>query len=80
MSVYTFKKRKNGKEIHIFQGEMTSLTHCSVPALSHCKKMNQVDGDQVENGCRSETDARNIAAKLGRPVCGICVSHLYSDY
>ena len=80
MAVYTFKKRKDGKEIHIFQGEMTSTYQCSVPTLSHCKKMNQSDGDQVENGCQSESDARYTAAKLGRQVCGTCVSHLYTDY
>ena len=30
--------------------------------------------------CLNEGEARNMAAEIGRAVCGICVSHLYTTY
>lgn len=92
MSVYTFKRRRDTNEIHIFEGEYADNgVNCTVPRLSICRGMNQTDGEslrtytiedqtQIFCSCNEEDVARLNAAKIGREVCGTCVSHLYESY
>lgn len=90
--VYTFKRRTDTDEIHFFEGEWTEKEgECTVPIRSICQKMTRGSGtslrlytlDSVEKincSCNEEDLARLNAAKIGREVCGTCVSHLYKSY
>lgn len=79
---YSFLKDKKTEEKHIFEGDFKSDSGCFADAKSICKKDIKNDGDWISNAsCLNEVAARKKAAELGRTVCGICVSHLYTtDY
>ena len=72
MKAYSFMKSTKTEETHIFEGDFTT-DGCTATAKSICKKMEKKDGKWIENG-------REKAAAIGRPVCGDCVSHLYTTY
>lgn len=76
---YSFLKDKKTDETHIFEGDFTTLNRCNADDKSICKKDVKKDGDWI-NTCLNEDQARKKAAELGRSVCGICVSHLYTTY
>jgi len=78
--VYTLKKKQNTKELHLFEGEMTT-TGCPSKFLSICKKMknSEQDGNNIFQ-CEDENISRIKCAEKGKSVCGICVSHLYETY
>lgn len=78
--VYTLKRRKDTKELHLFEGRMTANDRCNIEASSICKKMNKNDGDDNVFACQTADTARTECAQIGRAVCGICVSHLYDTY
>ena len=77
---YTFYKRKDTSETHIFEGDFTQ-EKCTSNRLSICKKVNRLT-DEVERivPCLNQNEARKRAAIIGRTVCGTCVSHLYTTY
>jgi hypothetical protein len=78
MKAYTFAKKTSTKEVHIFEGTFGG-GNCQTSNTSICEKMKKSDGALV-NACNTEQQARDYAAKTGRPVCGDCVSHLYTTY
>ncbi|MCQ2994213.1 hypothetical protein NLO95_08795 [Pseudomonas syringae] len=81
MILYTFKKRNGTEEHHIFEGKRIGADHpyeCTVPAKSICKKATGAASEYINNNCKDEQSARLVAAQLGRSVCGVCVSHLYT--
>jgi len=51
---YSFLKRQNTEEKHIFEGEFTS-DGCNAPTYSICKKANKNQGTWIANAdCLSE--------------------------
>lgn len=80
MKAYSFMKSTKTDETHIFEGDFMD-EGCTAPRESICKKMLKKDGNWIVNGtCLNEQKAREKAANIGRPVCGDCVSHLYTTY
>lgn len=79
MNAYTLKKKKNTGELHLFEGAMSDKS-CTSNDLSICEKMKKSDSEANIFQCFDESDARKECAKIGRAVCGICVSHLYTTY
>ncbi|EOK3952497.1 hypothetical protein ACJQ6B_001630 [Escherichia coli] len=83
MKAYTLKEHKDSGELHLFEGDMyvNNPDHkCSSDAKSICKKMNNADKKKNHFACATEQEAREEIAKIGRKVCGTCVSHLYTSY
>jgi hypothetical protein len=79
MKAYTLKIRGETKELHLFEGEMTN-EGCNSGPQSICQKMTKAESSGNKFVCLPEDDARNRCATIGRKVCGICVSHLYTTY
>jgi hypothetical protein len=80
MKVYALKKDKNTDELHLFEGIMTEANKCNIGAMSVCKGMNKSESESNIFACQSESVVRIECAKIGRGVCGVCVSHLYTTY
>ena len=78
---YSFRKYQETHETHIFEGTFKPEGGCKTGPLSICEKINRNDTGIVEIvTCLSENEARQRAADIGRSVCGVCVSHLYTTY
>lgn len=81
MKSYTLKRRKDTEEYHLFEGVFAnSSPNCSSNQLSICEKMNKIESDGNAFTCFNEDQARKQIAEIGRPVCGVCTSHLYTTY
>lgn len=83
MKAYTLKEHKDSGELHLFEGEMyvNDPDHkCSSGSKSICKKMDTGDNKGNRFACATDQEAREKIAKIGRKVCGTCVSHLYESY
>jgi hypothetical protein len=78
--VYSVRKKKDTEEHHIFECTPTSENKCMCSTKSICKKMDKSDEEKTLFSCLPEDRARFEAAKVGRAVCGTCVSHLYESY
>ena len=81
--LYSIIQRKDTEEYHIFKSYFDPETDkCTLSEHdSICKKMEYQKGDIVFALCKNEQNTRLKAAEKGRPVCGICVSTLYTtDY
>ena len=76
---FTLKEKNNTGEYHIFRGVMTE-DGCTSSSLSICEKMKKTESTGNKFTCKNENEARKRAAEIGRAVCGICVSHLYTTY
>lgn len=79
MKAYTLKIKENTNEYHLFEGEM-STNSCTSKNQSICEKMKKNESSGNVFQCKDENEARTRCAKLGREVCGTCVSHLYTTY
>ncbi len=77
--LYSLRKKAETDEIHIFLADSTA-TGCVSRQNSICRKMAKAETSNQVKSCLSEGDARLESAKLGRKVCGTCVSHLYATY
>lgn len=80
---YSFETRKDTNETHIFEGNYSIAKVTYEPNLnSICKEKIRNRKERIEEAtCLNENEARYRAANIGRSVCGICVSHLYTtDY
>lgn len=77
---YTLKQKKETEELHLFEGEFTEPDKCTSGAKSICGMMAKADSSGNRFACLKENDARIECAKIGRKVCGVCVSHLYATY
>lgn len=83
MDAYTLRNYDSTGEMHLFKGRMTPESKeykCNTGSISACKKMKSVDADSVKFSCATEQEARDKCAKIGRDVCGTCVSTLYTTY
>lgn len=81
MKSYTLKRRKDTEEYHLFEGEFANNSpNCSSNQLSICKKMNKIESDENAFTYFNEDQARRQIVVIGRPVCGVCTSHLYTTY
>lgn len=78
--VYCLKKKKDTKELHLFEAVPSSENKCVPAKVSVCEKMKKEDSVENIFTCISEDDARIKCAIEGRSVCGSCVSHLYETY
>jgi hypothetical protein len=78
--VYCLKKRQDTEEKHLFKAVSNDDGTCSPENESICKKMNLKQKNEKVFSCKTEIDARLECAKIGRTVCGTCVSHLYESY
>lgn len=77
---YSFFKFNDTDETHIFEGKFTP-EGCNHKFISICKKIDRRIEDTTNiKSCLDEDQARQKAANLGRIVCGVCVSHLYTTY
>ena len=79
MKAYTLKRRKDTEEYHLFEGDF-SQEPCTSKNLSICKKMDKSESQGNAFTCFNEEQARKQIAEIGRPVCGVCTSHLYTTY
>ncbi len=79
MKAYTLKRKKNTEEYHLFEGDF-SQEPCTSKNLSICKKMDKSESQGNAFTCFNEEQARKQIAEIGRPVCGVCTSHLYTTY
>lgn len=77
--LYTLRLSNKNEEYHIFISEQEEK--CMVETISICNKLTY-DGSKTFNkySCKTEDEMRNIVCKIGRKVCGTCVSHLYETY
>lgn len=78
--VYTLKIKKETQEMHLFEATPAPENKCTPNAKSICKKMNLSESEGNKFSCQSESNARIEIAKIGRSVCGTCVSSLYETY
>jgi hypothetical protein len=79
MKAYSLKRKKNTEEYHLFEGDF-SQEPCTSKNLSICKKMDKSESQGNAFTCFNEEQARKQIAEIGRPVCGVCTSHLYATY
>jgi len=77
---YTLIQKDETDELHLFEGKYTEPKKCTVTSTSVCRKMVKTEKDRIVFACQNEDEARLECAKLGRKVCGVCVSHLYTTY
>lgn len=76
---YSFLRDCDTYIVHISKGSFTIIEECTSTMYSICKSASTEHSDWIEPYfCLSEQQAREIAAKLGREVCPICVGQLYS--
>lgn len=81
MKAYTLKKRKDTEEYHLFEGDFKISPNCNSNQTSICKKMDKTESENVNAfTCYTDEQARLKIATIGRPVCGVCTSHLYTTY
>jgi hypothetical protein len=80
MKAYTLKRRKDTEEYHLFEGDFTNNGNCNSNIISICKKMDNTESQGNAFTCYTEDQARIQIAEIGRPVCGVCTSHLYTTY
>lgn len=76
---YSYRKRSNSNEWHIFEGNFTSAGGCNPMQLSLCGRVNQVDyRDEWVSGaiCISHDEALHAAGMLGSGVCSTCLREL----
>ena len=79
MAFYTLKERQSSNEYHLFVCTNRD-DKCYPNSNSICNKMHKSESIRNEFICENEDTARIKCAKIGREVCGICVSHLYETY
>lgn len=80
MTVYTLKKKEDTNELHLFRANLAPDNKCTPEKLSICKKMDKNESTENKFACQSESESRKECARIGRQVCGTCVSHLYETY
>lgn len=81
MDAYTLKMHEETGESHLFKGKMNvGRPGCTASRQSICQKMTSSETLVQKFTCKNEDDARLLCAKVGRAVCGICTSHLYTSY
>lgn len=81
MDSYSLKQHDTTGELHLFKGRMPAadpkFTCDNIAQKSQCKEMDKKDSSTNKFSCETEQVAREKCAKIGREVCGTCVSTLY---
>ncbi len=82
MKAYTLKKRKETEEYHLFKGDFLGSKKCNTNLVktSICKMMNIDENEGNIFTCEDEDHSRLKIAEIGKQVCGVCTSHLYTTY
>jgi len=83
MDAYSLWEHEGTGELHLFKGTMTPESKtgkCTTAAVSACRRMRKVENAGSKFQCQTESEARISCAKIGREVCGTCVSTLYTTY
>jgi hypothetical protein len=78
--VYSLKRDRETEELHLFRAVPTEENKCKPEEESICGKMQKSESIENKISCLPENEARLECAKIGRQVCGTCVSNLYSTY
>ena len=78
--MYSIVKKENTNEYHIFKTFIENSGEYEIDEDSICGKCSNQEEIEVNAICKGESRARKLAAEIGSPVCGVCVSHLYSTY
>lgn len=83
MQKFTLRKPKFGRGLanfHVFEATTLTNGNCLSETKSICGKAKRDDTDAVtECICVSEGKIRDVSAKIGRGVCGVCMSEMYGD-
>jgi len=79
MDAYTLKKKNYTGELHLFKGKMSEKS-CTSENASICKMMEKEESEKNIFACKDENTARKRCAEIGRDVCGVCVSSLYTTH
>lgn len=79
-NLFSLLKRKDTGVLHLFHSRLNGNA-CLVqsPHISICHRMSLNESESTVFSCEDEDTARIECAKLGRVVCGTCVSNLYAD-
>ena len=78
--LYSLIRKKNTDELHLFESTKNLDGSCNVKNNSICKAMTLDERIENKFSCQPEDYSRVECARIGRKVCGICVSHLYETY
>ena len=79
MDAFTLKLKKDTNELHLFKGKMTDRG-CTTRQRCICDMMDKSESEGDMFTCNTEKQARELCAIIGKDVCGVCVSLLYSTY
>ncbi len=66
------------EEWHIFPATSTNPGCDFLTRRSICLDMGWEEAIDKKLACLNENEARMICAEMGRQICGVCISHLYS--
>lgn len=77
--LYALREKGDTEEYHLFECRPIG-EKCSCLKTSICGKMNYNEQVKTIFTCNEEDSARIKIARIGRSVCGICASSLYSTY
>lgn len=72
--VYALNLLRDKEEFHLFEYDYPEE---GMPAKSVCEKMDVRDRSNTVFVDKDEEEARLGCAKVGRRMCGVCISHLY---
>jgi hypothetical protein len=78
--VYKLLKKKDTEEYHLFECTPRANDKCSCNKTSICGKVESSESVKTVFACQTEDYSRTEIARIGRTVCGTCVSHLYETY
>lgn len=78
--LFSIIQSKESGEFHIFISHKNLEDECEAENWSICAKMELGDQGDIRTRCKNDIMTRKVAADIGWPVCGTCVSHLYNDY
>lgn len=79
-ALYTLARKKETDEYHLFASRIDAEDVCRLKRKSICGGMESQERDTVKFACQEEDAARLKCAKVGKRVCGPCVSHLYLSH
>lgn len=75
MQKYSIRKKKSTGEFHIHLAKSFE-NQCKVEIKSLCNK-STFEESESKTSCESEDEVRMSAARIGRDMCGTCVSFMY---
>ena len=75
MQNYSIRKKKSTAEYHIHLAKPLG-TQCEVQIKSLCNK-STFEESESKTSCEREEEIRMSAARIGREMCGTCVSFMY---